>query len=142
MTHPFSDPKVEAAFEVPDAGAKAGLLSLRDLIWDRAQALPQIGPLQETLRWGQPAYLTPQSRSGSTLRLGVPKTGRFALFVHCQSSLIADFLRQFPNWDRVEGTRAVLFDDLGEIDPIRHGWLIERALTYHLNKRAAKAAAQ
>mgnify|MGYP000592624135 CR=1 FL=1 len=41
------------------------------------------------LRWGQPAYLAPK---GSTLRVGIPKSGgAFALFAHCQTTLIADF---------------------------------------------------
>ena len=34
--------------------------------------------------------------------------------------------------DRTEGTRAILFDDASQIDILRHGWLIRRALTYHL----------
>ena len=39
--------------------------------------------------------------------------------------------------NRVEGTRAVLFDHVADIDPLRHGWLIEQALTYRLRKKKA-----
>lgn len=132
MRKPFASPKVEAAFDVADPVARAGLLALRQLIFDTAAQTPEVGGVEEALRWGQPAYLTRQRETGSTLRLGIPKSARFALFVHCQSQLIPEFIRMFPAWDRIEGTRAVLFDDPAEVEPIRHGWLIRRALTYHI----------
>jgi len=133
MTLPVLQPELVAAFDaVADPLARTGLLHLRRLVFETAAELPQIGHLQESLRWGQPAYLTPDTKAATTLRLGVPKTARFALFVHCRTSLISDFTAAFPGWDRVEGNRAVLFDDIAQVDPVRHGWLIRRALTYHL----------
>jgi len=134
MKYPFASAKVEQAFALDDVEARCGLLALRALILDTAAKLPAVGQIEETLRWGQPAYLTPDSKSGSTLRLGVPKAARFGLFVHCQSQLIPEFITTFPAWDRVEGTRAVLFDHANEVEPLRHGWLIKRALTYHIRK--------
>ncbi|PCJ07210.1 MAG: hypothetical protein COB16_12090 [Rhodobacteraceae bacterium] len=134
MTYPFASAKVEQAFDLDDAEARRGLLALRALIFDIAAELPAVGRVEETLRWGQPAYLTPDSKSGSTLRLGVPKGARFGVFVHCQSQLIPEYLTTFPAWDRVEGTRAVLFDRASEVEPLRHGWLIKRALTYHIRE--------
>ena len=126
---PFDNPKVAAAFEALAPPARAGALALRDLIIGTATTLPAANPLREELRWGQPAYLAPK---GSTIRLGAHKSANFALFVHCQSRLMGDFTSAFPNEDRIDGTRAVLFDDPHQIDPNRHGWLIARALTYHL----------
>lgn len=132
MMRPFSSPDVAAAFDAAAPDALQGMLDLRALIFDVAQDQPQIGDVQEALRWGQPAYLTPQTKSGSTVRIGTPKSGGFALFVHCQTTLIADFITAFPGADRIDGTRAILFDDPEQIDAMRHGWLIFRALTYHL----------
>ncbi|OUS33747.1 hypothetical protein A9Q94_18555 [Rhodobacterales bacterium 56_14_T64] len=134
MKYPFASAKVEKAFDLEDAEARRGLLALRALIFDIAAELPAVGRIEEALRWGQPAYLTPDSKSGSTLRLGVPKGARFGVFVHCQSELIPEYLKTFPAWDRVEGTRAVLFDHPSEVEPLRHGWLIKRALTYHIRE--------
>lgn len=125
----FSDPAVAAAFDAFAPATRVGALALRDLVLATAQGVPQAQPLQEALRWGQPAYLAPR---GSTIRVGGHKSAPFALFVHCQSRLIGDFTLAFPDEDRLDGTRAVLFDDPGQIDPVRHGWLIARALTYHL----------
>jgi len=132
VTRAFASDQVAAAFDAIPPAAREGLLSLRSLIFEMADDLPNIGRLEEALRWGQPAYLTPVSKSGTTLRLGVPKSGQFALFVHCQTSLIGDYTTMFPEQDRIEGSRAILFDEADQIDPMRHGWLIRRALTYHL----------
>lgn len=125
----FDDPAVAAAYQALPEGTRAGALALRQLILETATSLPRAQPLQEALRWGQPAYLAPK---GSTIRLGGHKAARFALFVHCQSRLMGDFTSAFPGEDRIDGNRAVLFDDPDQIDATRHGWLIARALTYHL----------
>jgi hypothetical protein len=132
MTRPFASDKVAAAFEAVAPSAREGMMALRSLVLETADQLPQIGRVEEALRWGQPAYLTPDTKSGTTLRLGVAKSGKFALFVHCQTSLIADFSLMFPGQDRIEGARAILFGSTMDIDPLRHGWLIRRALTYHV----------
>ncbi|KIC18337.1 MULTISPECIES: DUF1801 domain-containing protein [unclassified Leisingera] len=132
MKPAFANPEIEAAFAVSDPLAREGLLRLRQLIFETAAETPEAGRVEEVLRWGQPSYVTPETRTGSTIRLGVPKGARFALFVHCQSRLISEFALAFPAWDRFEGTRAVLFDDPQNVEPLRHGWLIKRALTYKI----------
>ena len=79
MTTPFASQAVAQAFEAfPDPG-RSGLLALRALIFDVATQNSRMGQVEEALRWGQPAYLTPVTRSGTTLRLGVPKAAGFAL---------------------------------------------------------------
>lgn len=135
MTPEFASDDIALAFDVPGPEARKGLLTLRSLIFETAAALPQIGGLQEALRWGQPAYLTPETNAGTTLRLGLHKQARFALFVHCQSRVIPDYITAYPAWDRIDGTRAVLFDRAEEVEPLRHGWLIRHALTYKLARR-------
>lgn len=124
----FQDPTVEAAFEEFAADTQTGALALRDLIFATAQDMQPSAPVTEALRWGQPAYLSPK---GTTIRLGGHKSTRFALFVHCQTRLIGDFTSAFPGSDRIDGSRAVLFDRIEQIDPNRHSWLIARALAYH-----------
>ncbi|WP_170763480.1 DUF1801 domain-containing protein [Ruegeria lacuscaerulensis] len=126
---PFDDPAVEAVFQAFPQGTRMGVLTLRELVFETAGSLPDAQPLYEALRWGQPAYLAPK---GSTIRLGGHKAASFALYVHCQSRLMGDFTSAFPGEDRIDGNRAILFDDPSQIDETRHGWLIARALTYHL----------
>lgn len=132
MTMQFHDLNLQAVFQAYPPESKQGLLALRDLIFAEAANLPQIGPVQEVLRWGQPSYITPKRKAASTLRIGVHKSANFAIFAHCQSRIIADFSDRFPGWDRLDGNRAVLFNAASDIDPLRHGTLIRDALTYHL----------
>lgn len=134
----FSDPNVEAAFAALPETARDGLLLLRSLIF-RAAAENDgaVGRLEETLKWGQPSYLTPVTKSGSTIRLGVPKSPDhdYALFVHCQTDLTVQFEANYPGEFEFEGTRALLFKAERPIqaDALKH--CIALALTYHARKR-------
>jgi hypothetical protein len=106
-------------------------MALRHLIFTVAVQTQGVGRIDETLRWGEPAYLTPETRSGSTIRIGTPKAGGFALYCNCRTSLIADFRDLMGEAFRYEGTRAVLFRTPEEIDAEKLGLLISRALTWH-----------
>ncbi|HEY3790370.1 MAG TPA: hypothetical protein VGM09_00960 [Bradyrhizobium sp.] len=70
----FSDPAVEAAFAAYPKPLKPKLLALRRLILDTASATRGVGALEETLKWGQPSYLTPETKSGSTIRIDQAKS--------------------------------------------------------------------
>jgi len=122
MTRPLS-PDIAKVFDTYPDDTRAGALALRDLILSIGEE-----DVSETLRWGQPAYITPK---GSTLRVGSHKEARFALYAHCQSTIISSYAAAFPGWDRLDGNRAVLFDTLAQIEPERLTHLIRHALNYH-----------
>ncbi|EFO32790.1 conserved hypothetical protein [Roseibium sp. TrichSKD4] len=134
LKYPFSDTSVERAFEAFPPKEQVGLLILRDLIFDCAAETKEVGSILEALKWGQPAYLTPDTKSGSTIRLGLPKTGGYGLYTHCQTTLISDFQALFPDDFVFEGNRAIHFraEESIPIDKVR--LLIKAALTYHLKK--------
>ena len=69
----FEDTAVARAFEACPAPARARLLALRELIFRTAAETPGMGGFDETLKWGEPAYLTAASKSGSTIRIGWKK---------------------------------------------------------------------
>ncbi len=50
----IENPAVAAAFEAFSPKTRTGVLALRDVIFDTAQATPTALPLQEALRWGNP----------------------------------------------------------------------------------------
>ena len=135
----FTDRNVEEAFDALPAAARAGLLAVRALIFEAAAQTAGVGRLEETLKWGQPSYLTPDTASGSTIRLGVPKSAQhdYALFVHCQTDLTRQFETNYPGLFEFEGTRAVLFraDKPIPAEALKH--CIAMALTYHSRKRKA-----
>lgn len=130
--------EVSAVLDRHPAGMRAGLGRLRALILETATATDGVGPLEETLKWGQPSYLTTQSGSGSTIRIDAVKgsSERFAIYFHCQTDLVETFRRLYPRTFVFEGNRALHFR-LGEALPeteLRH--CIALALTYHARRRA------
>ena len=120
----IEDANVAAAFNAFPENLRGGLLGLRARIM--AVALAENIPLEEALRWGQPAYLTAK---GSTIRLGTPKSGGFAIYTHCQTSLMSDFKAICPELS-FEGNRAVHFT-ANETPPEALEFLIRAVLTYH-----------
>jgi hypothetical protein len=130
---PAMAPAVRAMFDACADPTRAGLMVLRRMILARACDLPAVGRVEEALRWGQPAYLTPDTGAGCSLRIG-PVAGGFALFVHCQTGLIDAFLDGPGAGLRRQGNRAVLFrvaDEVPEVASVLIGW----ALTYHLVRK-------
>jgi hypothetical protein len=125
---PQPPPEVAVVFAAAPPQARKGLLALRALIFRVAASLPEPAPVTEALRWGQPAYLVPK---GSTIRIGLPKSGGFALYCHCRTSLVADFRDLVGPNARTEGNRAVLFQDPKDVDTAPVAQLIARASTWH-----------
>lgn len=112
-------------------------MRLRRLILDTASATEGVGDLEESLRWGQPSYLTSASKSGTTVRIDRVKdtVGRYAMHFHCQTTLVATFRELYPEDLAFDGNRSIVFeaDDEMPEDAVRH--CISLALTYHLHKR-------
>ena len=133
MARAFRDAQVAAAFRAYPPGVAAKLRALRRLIFDVASRTDGVGELEETLRWGQPSYLTTSTRSGSTIRIDRVKAepGRYAMYFHCRTSLVDTFRRLYPRTFTYEGNRAILFDARDRIpaQALRH--CIALALTYH-----------
>lgn len=128
---------VADVFEAYADDTRSALLLLRRLILQTARETDGVGVLEETLRWGQPSYLTSKSKSGSMIRIDRVKSkpGQYALYVHCQTSLIETFKERYPTALRYDGNRAILLDvrDEPPEEALRH--CIAMALTYRLRKR-------
>ncbi len=134
-----SDPAVKKVFEAYPKQVKTKLQALRRLIFDTARKTEGVGALEEALRWGQPSYLTSESRSGSTVRIDQVKAeaGQVAVYFHCQTNLVETFRELYPEL-KYEGNRAILLDAAEKLpeDELRH--CVGLALTYHSGKRKAK----
>ena len=133
----FSDPAVDAAFSAYPGPVRAKLLALRRLIFDTAKATSGVGAIEETLKWGQPSYLTAETKSGSTIRIDRVKSAanRYAVYFHCQTDLVETFRELYPTELSYGGNRSILLNAEDELpEPaLRH--CVALALTYHLNKR-------
>jgi hypothetical protein len=137
-----SDPAVDAVFAAYPKPLKARLLALRRLILDTAAVTTGVGALEETLKWGQPSYLTAATKSGSTIRIDRVKASanQYAVYFHCQTDLVATFRELYPNELTYSGNRAIIFnaDDAIPETALRH--CIALALTYHLRRRKPRSA--
>jgi len=126
---PAIDPSVEPAFAAFPTEPRKVLDALRTLILTEAA---QLGvEVDECLRWGQPSYI---SAKGSTLRLGIAKSGDPAIFAHCQTTIISDFAAQFGTDFKIQGNRAVTFSNPHDIQPDKLRLLIAHALQYKLKR--------
>jgi hypothetical protein len=71
---------------------------LRGLIYDTAKSNHSVGPITETLKWGEPAYLTEAAKFGSTIRIGrkPSKPDQHAMYFNCLTTLAEDFRTLLP----------------------------------------------
>lgn len=138
--HKFDDKDVEAVFARYPQATRERLLALRALIFETAEQTDGVGALEETLKWGQPSYLTGQSKSGSTIRIDQVKAGagKYAAYFHCQSGLVPLFQEHYGDALVFEGKRAIIFDQDEPLpeEAVRHCFAL--ALTLHLRKKAAR----
>ncbi|MCF6321643.1 MAG: DUF1801 domain-containing protein [Rhizobiaceae bacterium] len=126
---------VAAVFESWDDATRRGAMTIRQLIFSTGEELKSVGPIDETLKWNQPAYLTLQTRSGSTIRMGaIPKVKKLGLYFHCQTTLVETFRSHYTGRLDFEKNRAIILNPLNELplEALKH--CIGLALTYHLNK--------
>ncbi len=131
--------EVKQAFAEFPAELRERLLAVRDLIYEIAAGDEEIGNVEESLKWGQPSYSV---KTGTPVRLGVhsAERGECALYVHCQTNLIAGFRRKYASRSGgrtpvdFDGNRAVVLR--GKKLPVRIlRECIRAALTYRLQSR-------
>ncbi len=106
----FSNISVASVFKAYPPGIRAKLMALRELVFDTAEKTPAVGRLTETLKWGQPSYLTQETGSGTTVRIDRLKAADgYAAYFHCQSGLVEQFRELYPDTFTYEGKRAIVF---------------------------------
>ena len=132
----FKKEEVAAAFRAFPPAMKAKLMTLRRLIFETASATEGVGELEEALRWGEPSYLTTESKSGSTIRMGWHKSRphQYAMYFNCRTNLVASFRQMYPNELTYEGNRSITFDEKATVPTPELRHCISLALTYHLDK--------
>jgi len=135
----FNSVVVAKTFESYPSHMRNKLLALRELIYQIAAETEGVGTIEETLKWGEPAYLT-SNKSGSTIRLAWKKSTptQYALYFHCQTNLIETFRTLFPSEFKFEGNRAIVFDEADIVPTDSVSFCIAAALTYHRRKTASR----
>ena len=134
---PIETATVAQAFAAYPPRMRRKLLALRQLIFDTAATTDGVGQIEETLKWGEPAYLTAKSKSGSTIRIAWKKShpSQYAMYFHCQTNLIETFRTLFPNKFKFEGNRSIVFNENDDVPIEALSFCVAAALTYHRAKR-------
>lgn len=135
----FQNDAVKEVFAAYPENVLPYMLLLRQLIFDVAADTDGVGPLEETLKWGEPSYLTSKSKSGSTVRIDWKgrKPDQYAMYFICHTNLVNTFREIYPDELVFDGNRSIIFQ-LGEDLPVEAlSHCIVLALTYHQRKKHA-----
>ncbi len=126
----IENPDAARVFDSYPEPIRKKMMRLRQLVLDTALETEGVDALEETLKWGEPSYLT---KGGSTIRMDWKDRtpDQYTMCFNCNTSLVNTFKAVYGDVFTFEGNRAIVF---GEIDELRVNALkhcISLALTYH-----------
>lgn len=126
----ISNPQVKDVFNNYPKSVRNQLLHLRELVLSAAFEIDGLEKLEETLKWGEPSYLT---KNGSTVRMDWKEKNpdQFAIYFKCTSSLVPTFKTIYKDKFEFEGNRAIIFKLNEKIPEAELKHCISMALTYH-----------
>lgn len=138
--YPIKNAAVAKVFETYPPTMRRKLLALRKIILDTAATTSGVGEIEEVLKWGEPAYLTLKSKSGSTIRIAWKgsRPSQYAIYFHCQTNLVETFRTLFPNDFKFEGNRSIVFDEADDVPTDSLSICVVVALTYHSAKNVTR----
>jgi hypothetical protein len=125
-----TDPKIKQVFaNYPDI-VRNEMQFLRKLVIETATETEDIDKLEETLKWGEPSFVT---HYGSTLRMDWKERtpNQYAMYFQCTSRLVDTFRMVFNNKFQYEGNRAIVFQLKQRIPVLELKECIKACLTYH-----------
>lgn len=126
----LTNPDVEVVFDRYPDHVRDKILTLRTMIRETASELAKVSHLEETLRWGEPSFIT---KKGSTIRIDwKEKTpDQYAIYFKCTSRLVDTFRMTYTDLFRFEGSRAIVFQLEEQVPKTELKQCIKAALTYH-----------
>ncbi len=129
-----TDPTVNAVFANYPNFVRDKMQHLRELVIETADETEGVTVLEETLKWGEPSYIT---KNGSTLRMDwKEKTpDQYAMYFQCTSRLVDTFRLVFDHKFKYEGKRAIVFELNQKIPELELKECIKASLTYHNVKK-------
>lgn len=133
MMNKIENMKVAKMFNNYPEPMRQKIMFLRQLILETALETDNVSKLEETLKWGEPSYLT---KNGSTIRIDWKKSSpnQYSMYFHCKTKLVDTFKQLYNDKFTFEGNRAIIFngDDEIPVEELKHCILL--ALTYHSRK--------
>ncbi len=128
--HITTMPEIEKVFDRYPDFVRDKMRYLRDLVKETAEEMPEIIELEETLKWGEPSFIT---KIGSTLRMDwkAKSPDQYALYFQCSSRLVETFRLVYEKTFQYEGKRAIIFELNQELPVPELKECIKAALRYH-----------
>ncbi len=125
-----TDPKVDQVFAAYPEQARGKMQFLRELVIETAREIDQLDYLEETLKWGEPSFVT---KHGSTLRMDWKSKlpNQYAMYFQCTSRLVETFRILFEHQFHFEGNRAIVFSLDQKIPIPELKECIKATLNYH-----------
>ncbi len=125
-----SNPQVKEVFNNYPKSVQNQMLHLRELVLSAASEIEGLEKLEETLKWGEPGYLT---KHGSTVRMDWKEKnpGQYAIYFKCTSKLVPTFKTIYKDKFKFEGNRAIVFKLSDKIPEAELKHCISMALSYH-----------
>ena len=110
-TNKINNPDVTAVFDAYPDRIRSKLMYLRKLILETATKSELVGEIEETLKWGEPSYLTPKTKSGSTVRIDWKESypDHYSIYFKCTANLIPAFKEKYPEKFNFGGDRSIDF---------------------------------
>jgi hypothetical protein len=119
----------------PEAAQKK-FHEIRHAIYTIAQSKPKIGPITETLKWGEPAYLTEFSKSGSTIQIDWKQNepDLIGIYLNSQTSMVETMRLNHPGAFSYRGNRCIQSRLDVQLPMPALKFCLYMALTYHSSK--------
>ena len=126
----IENPNVAQVFDSYPEPMRTKMLRLRQLVLDTAAETEGVAAVEETLKWGEPSYLT---KGGSTIRMDWKQKSphQYALYFNCNTSLVGTFKALYTDFFTFEGNRAIVFRETDELPVDALMRCISLALRYH-----------
>ena len=130
----IENPAVARVFDGYTEPMREKMLHLRQLVLDTASEMEGVNAMEESLKWGEPSYLT---KGGSTLRIDWKEKApdRYAMYFNCNTLLVVTFKELYGDVFTFEGNRAIVFGETDELPVNELKRCISLTLTYHRVKR-------
>jgi hypothetical protein len=134
---PFTSEKVKTKFDNYPEHIKPKMLFLRELIFKIAASIKEVGKIEEVTKWGEPSYVTAETKSGSTIRIDWKKKTphNYYLYVNCNTTLINTFKQRYGNIFKYDSNRSLIFHEKEQLPIDELSDCIATALTYQLSKK-------
>ena len=129
----FNNLEVKKVFNTYPNNIRVKMMLLRQLVLDTAAEIDGVKSIEETLKWGEPSYIT---KHGSTVRMDWKKSkpDQYAMYFHCKTKLVDTFKELYKDQLKFESNRAIVFNinDKIPVNELKH--CISLSFTYHTIK--------